>query len=92
MTHLLLGQLADWSQTPWCNRRLPHPLPPALLHPDAMTQQRRHSTCYMTLADALLTWQRQEAEGRSKSRMVKKGVMAEVVAVEGVRAGYLGRV
>ncbi|KAK8385779.1 hypothetical protein O3P69_016507 [Scylla paramamosain] len=73
-------------------RRLPHPLPSALLHPDTMAQQQRHSTCYMTLADALLTRQRQEAEGRSKSRMVKEGMMAEVVALEGVRAGYLSRV
>ncbi|KAK8405886.1 hypothetical protein O3P69_006949, partial [Scylla paramamosain] len=51
-------KLGACRETPWCSRRLPHPLPPALPHPDTMAQQRRHSTCYMTLADALLTWQR----------------------------------
>ncbi|KAK8374379.1 hypothetical protein O3P69_012054 [Scylla paramamosain] len=82
----LLGQLADWSQTPWCNRRLPDPVPPVLPHPDTMARQRHHSTCYMMLADALLTWQRQEAEGRSKSRVVKEVCRFAVNLPEGSRA------
>ncbi|KAK8385222.1 hypothetical protein O3P69_012196 [Scylla paramamosain] len=54
-----------------------------------MAWQRPHSICYMTLADAFLTRLRQEAESRSKSRMVKEGVTVEVVAVEGCRRGFV---
>ena len=41
---------------------------------------KRTSICYMSLADAFLTRLQQEAESRTKSRMMK-GVTVEVVAV-----------
>lgn len=53
-----------------------------------MELKRRNSICYMSLADAFLTRLQQEAESRSKSRMMK-GVSVEVLPVTQDRQDFI---